>query len=111
MYGVVGTVSGVVLPGGRLDVSGAGLVVPGYTVLGELGRGAGTAVFRVRRGSGDWAMKVRLGSDDGIAGFRREAALLALADHPNLPHVHDVGVAAGRPYLVMDLIAGQSLAS
>jgi serine/threonine protein kinase len=60
-------------------------------------------------------MKVRLGSgrvdEQDLAPFRREAALLALADHPTLPRVHEMDAVEGRPYLVMDLIAGRPLAA
>jgi eukaryotic-like serine/threonine-protein kinase len=88
--------------------------VPGFTLIGELGRGAGTVVYRVTRDGADWAMKVRLASGGAteldLAAFRREAALLALANHPSLPHVHTVGLTQGRPYLVMDLIQGRPLA-
>ena len=88
--------------------------VAGFTTLGELGRGAGTVVYRVRRAGADWAMKVRLPSSvltaQELAAFRREAAMLALADSPHLPDVQEVGLADGRPYLVMDLIEGRQLA-
>lgn len=88
--------------------------VGGFTVLGELGRGAGTVVYRVRRAGVDWAMKVCLPSSaltaQELAAFRREAALLALASSPSLPSVQEVGLADGRPYLVMDLIEGRQLA-
>ena len=88
--------------------------VLGFTMIGELGRGAGTVVYRVRRDGADWAMKVRLASgvvnQRELTAFRREAALLALANHAALPNVHEVGLSDGRPYLVMDLIEGQHLA-
>src|SRR5262249_21269492 len=42
--------------------------------------------------------------------FRREAALLACVNHPGVVAVHEVGQVDGRPYLVMDLVGGQTLA-
>jgi diguanylate cyclase (GGDEF)-like protein len=88
--------------------------VGGVTVLGELGRGAQSVVYRVRRGAADFAMKVLHSSLDGdpqaVAAFRREAALLALAGHSGLARVHEVGVADDRPYLIMDLVDGGELA-
>lgn len=88
--------------------------VPGFTVLAELGRGAATVVYRVRHDGADWAMKVCTGSSASngaeLVTFRREAALLALANHPALPSVHEVGLSDGRPYLVMDFIEGRELA-
>ncbi len=89
--------------------------LPGIQVLGELGRGAQSVVYRVRRDGSDFAAKIllsRVGSPAGAASvlFRREAALLAWVNHPGLAAVHEVGEAAGRPYLVMDLIDGDDLA-
>ena len=90
-------------------------VLPGMHVIGELGRGAQSVVYRVRRDGSDFAAKVllsRAGSPDATASalFRREAALLAWVNHRGLAAVHEVGEAAGRPYLVMDLIEGSDLA-
>ncbi len=39
----------------------------------------------------------------------REARLIARLQHPNIVGVHDVGDAAGRPYLVMEYVHGVSL--
>ena len=87
----------------------------GLEVVGELGRGAHAAVYRVRRDGVDYALKALHHRADDAAGrslleFRREAALLALLDHPGVPKVFDVGQADGRPYLVMELLDGGSLA-
>ncbi|MFI5953342.1 diguanylate cyclase [Cryptosporangium sp. NPDC051539] len=97
-------------------------------LLGELGRGNDTVVYRARRTSRngtspggigaarrpDYAVKV-LGiaatvGDDARHRFRREAAVLACVDHPGVVQVHAVGEQDGRPYLVMDLVEGQALA-
>jgi serine/threonine protein kinase len=44
--------------------------------------------------------------------FDREAALLASMTHQNIPQVHDAGVTPeGRPFLVMELVDGLSLAA
>jgi diguanylate cyclase (GGDEF)-like protein len=87
---------------------------PGVVVLAELGRGAHTVVQRIRRDGREWAMKVfpdlRTGDGSALVALRREAALLAWINHPGLPQVHEVGVAGRRPYLIMDLIEGRSLA-
>jgi eukaryotic-like serine/threonine-protein kinase len=100
---------------GTLDRS----VPAGYAALDELGRGAAATVLRVRRAADGcvYALKV-LDSVDAetaadmaaLAAFRREAALLACVDHPGLVRIHEVDAVAGRPYLVMDLVEGESLA-
>ena len=83
-------------------------------VVEELGRGAHTAVYRVRRAGAEYALKVLYGlgpaDESALAGFHREAALLARLNHPGVPKVYDVGLTDGRPYLVMELIDGKSLA-
>nr|WP_269811313.1 diguanylate cyclase [Kineosporia rhizophila] len=90
----------------------------------QLGGGAGSTVYRVRRdGAGqdegaEYALKLLdrpVGASgqqtpQDLAALRKEAALLTAVDHPALPRVHEVGLAGGRPYLVMDLVRGTSLA-
>jgi diguanylate cyclase (GGDEF)-like protein len=83
---------------------------PGVTVLGELGRGTQTVVYRVSRDGRDWAMKVFLGSDSAaLPALRREASLLAWTNHPGLPQVQEIGETRRQPYLIMELIEGRSL--
>jgi serine/threonine protein kinase len=44
-----------------------------------------------------------------LEAFRREAQILSDLRHPNLPRVTDFFTEGGRPYLVMELIPGESL--
>ena len=48
---------------------------------------------------------------DAVARFRREAQVLARLHHPNLPRVTDLGEVQGKPYMAMELIDGEDLAS
>jgi len=93
---------------------GAGGPAPGLAVHEELGRGAHAVVYRARRFGVDYALKVLHESvfpdTSAVTAFRREAALLACVDHPGVVDVHEVGQARGRPYLVMELVEGQTLA-
>jgi serine/threonine-protein kinase len=45
-----------------------------------------------------------------IQRFDREARAVARLAHPNIVALHDVGVADGRPFLVMELVDGRSVA-
>src|SRR5215469_2856925 len=46
---------------------------------------------------------------DRVRRFRREAEVLASLNHPNICAVYDVGDAAGHPFLVMELLEGETL--
>src|SRR5262249_11741303 len=46
----------------------------------------------------------------GLARFRTEAAAIARLQHPNIVQIYEVGEAAGRPYFVLEFVAGGSLA-
>jgi eukaryotic-like serine/threonine-protein kinase len=116
---------------GSPSVPGARLA--GFEIVAELGRGALSTVYRVQRprpslptsdptnpdiaASGAWPTQYALkildrslaDSAEALIAFRREAALLASVNHPGLTRVHEVGVAEGRPYLVMDLVDGVPL--
>jgi len=49
------------------------------------------------------------GDEEVRARFTREARLAAKLDHPNVVQVFDVGEEDGRPYIVMELVAGGTL--
>jgi RecA/RadA recombinase len=86
----------------------------GLEVRGELGHSGHSVVYRVRRGHDEYALKVlppaATCTADALAAVRREAALLAGVEHPDLARIHDVGKLGDRPYVVMDLVDGRSLA-
>jgi diguanylate cyclase (GGDEF)-like protein len=87
--------------------------LPEYVVLGEIGRGVRTVVYRVLRHGVKYALKIVKQSASGdskqMSAFRREAALLACVDHPRIPRIQEVGQVHDCPYLVMDLVEGQRL--
>jgi eukaryotic-like serine/threonine-protein kinase len=86
-----------------------------YEILAPLGAGGMGEVYRARdtRLGRDVAVKVlppELASDpDRLRRFEQEARAVAALDHPNILSLHDVGTHAGSPYLVTELLEGESL--
>lgn len=86
-----------------------------YEVLSRLGRGAMGVVYRARdpKLHRDVALKVlppdRVDDPERRQRFLREARLSAAVAHPSLVTLHDVGEDAGRIFLAMELVAGETL--
>lgn len=91
-------------------------VVPGYEILGELGRGGMGVVYQARQLGLQRTVALKmvltetLSDPKDLARFRAEASVIARLQHPNIVQVYDVGEAAGRPYFVLEHVAGGSLA-
>jgi serine/threonine protein kinase len=92
-----------------------GLALPGIENLQRIGRGGFASVYRGWQPAfhRDVAIKIL----DPIPGnpseprFRRELkAMGSLSDHPHVVAVYEAGVIEDRPYLVMPLLTGGSLA-
>jgi len=87
-----------------------------YRLESEIGSGALGAVYRATQTKLSRAVAVKLlnesmgASDVQRARFEREAKALASLEHPNIVSVLDYGVADGQPYLVMELLEGETLA-
>ncbi len=86
-----------------------------YEILSPLGSGGMGEVYRARdvRLERDVAVKVlpeRLIDDpSALARFQREARSVAALSHPNIVAVFDTGVERGLPYVVMELLEGETL--
>ena len=86
-----------------------------YEVLGPLGSGGMGEVWRARdtRLGRDVALKViREGmhtNPEGRRRFEQEARATARLDHPNVMTLFDVGEHEGAPYLVCELLEGETL--
>ena len=86
-----------------------------YRIVGLMARGGMGDVYRATDGrlQRDVALKLlaRAGSDDTqrIERFLQEARVTAALDHTNIVKVFDVGVFEGRPYLVAELLDGETL--
>src|SRR4051812_24822187 len=88
-----------------------------YEILGWLGAGGMGDVYRARdaRLARDVAIKVipeALATDASrVRRFEQEARAAGQLNHPNILAVYDVGIHAGAPYIVSELLEGVSLRS
>jgi serine/threonine protein kinase len=92
-----------------------GRIISHYQILEKIGQGGMGEVFRARdeRLGRDVAVKViRPGSSDNadhIRRFEQEARAAAALNHPNIVAIYDVGLADGSPYIVSELLQGETL--
>jgi len=82
----------------------------------EIGRGGMGNVYRAVRDDGAFSQEVAIKimkwgvGTDVVERFRRERQILALVNHPNIARIFDGGSTEdGHPYLVMELIEGETL--
>ena len=87
-----------------------------YVLSESLAKGGMGSVYvatdtRLERRVAVKLMKEELTSDPRfVERFRREARAAAALSHPNIAGVFDYGEDAGRPFIVMELVAGRDLA-
>ncbi len=84
-----------------------------YVIVGELGRGGMGVVYRAHQLSLNRYVAIKMilsrPSEHDVKRFRREAETVARLRHPGIVAVHEVGQHEDRPYLVMELVDGESL--
>jgi WD40 repeat protein len=92
--------------------------VPGYTLEAEIGAGGMGVVYRARELTFNRDVAIKLlqerFAEDGLAvqRFLEEARITGQLQHPAIPPVHHLGTLPdGRPFLVMKLIKGNTLAT
>jgi tRNA A-37 threonylcarbamoyl transferase component Bud32 len=97
-------------------------LVPGYEVLGELGRGGMGVVYKARQLAPDRLVALKVIRTDRLVAlpnaerkqwldrFRREAQLVASLDQPaHIVTLYEVGELQGQPYFTMRLVEGGNL--
>jgi len=86
-----------------------------YEIVGLLGAGGMGEVYRARdrRLGREVAIKMLLSSfaadPDRLHRFEQEAKAVALLNHPNILQIYDTGMHEGMPFLVMELLEGETL--
>ena len=89
--------------------------VGAWRVEGDLGRGGMASVYAVthagfgKRAALKLCHRTVLGPDFTPEVFLREARVANLVDHAGMPDVFATGTYDGRPYLVMERLAGETL--
>src|SRR5436305_15340521 len=89
-------------------------VVPGYEVLGELGRGGMGVVYRARQLSGNRLVALKVIRDGALAGpqhrarFRIEGEAVARMRHANIVALYEIGEHQSRPSSAMERVEGFS---
>src|SRR5262245_28460917 len=89
--------------------------IPNYEILNLIGRGGMGIVYRARQKNLDRIVAIKtvlihlLTQSGAVARFEKEAQAVARFRHPNIVTAYDFGRHAGRLYLVMELLEGQTL--
>ncbi|HYV36743.1 MAG TPA: serine/threonine-protein kinase, partial [Gemmataceae bacterium] len=91
--------------------------IPGYEILGELGRGGMGVVYLARDNDLERTLAIKVllpehaEQPDYIQRFLEEARIMAQLQHPGVAPLHEIGALAdGRPFFAMKQVKGRTLA-
>jgi serine/threonine protein kinase/tetratricopeptide (TPR) repeat protein len=104
-------------PRSTLVQSLAGQVIGAYRLVTPLGQGGTGSVWLAERCDGRFEgraavklLNIGLIGRTGEERFRQEGTILASLRHPRIAHLIDAGVSpTGQPYLILELVDGQSI--
>ena len=94
-----------------------GTAIGPYEIVGWLGSGGMGDVYRARDSRLDREVAVKLIPETfatdtkRVLRFEQEARAAGQLNHPNILAVYDVGLHAGAPYIISELLEGESLRS
>jgi len=86
-----------------------------WKITRHIGRGGMGVVYEAMRAEGDFAQQVavkllRQEATPELERFHEERRILARLEHPCIARLYDGGIAPdGRPYMVMELVAGEPI--
>jgi len=89
--------------------------VPGYEIVGELGRGGMGVVYKARQVGLNRVVALKMilaggyAGPDELARFRAESAVIASLQHPNIVQVYEVGEHQRLPFFSLEFCPGGSL--
>jgi serine/threonine protein kinase len=99
------------------DVSADTIAMPPqYEFISVIGSGGMSIVYQAKHQLMDKIVAVKMlstkqASPNSMMRLQQEAKAISRLNHPNIIAVHDFGVmSSGQPYMVMDLVKGQTLA-
>src|SRR5258708_32480120 len=88
-----------------------------YEILALLGAGGMGEVYRARDSRLGREVAVKIlpakkadGAGDRLQRFLREARAASQLNHPNVVAIHDIAESEGQPFIVMEYVAGKTLA-
>jgi serine/threonine protein kinase/Tol biopolymer transport system component len=111
-----GTAAGTNLAGALRSLE-QGARLGRFSIIEPLGAGGMGIVYRARDEKLEREVAIKmlapgvLTGEDAKRHFRREALALAKLNHPRIAAVYDVGEQDGADFIVMELVAGESMAA
>jgi serine/threonine-protein kinase len=103
-------------PGRTMPGSAPLPAIPGYEILGELGRGGMGVVYKARHLKLNRIVALKMilagghADHDGRVRFLAEAEAVAALQHPNIVQIFEIGQHDGLPYFTLEFVGGGSLA-